>query len=57
MVHYSDERKEAILSKLLPPYNLSVYELAREEGISKTTLYNWRKEANLKGTPHARTKT
>jgi hypothetical protein len=33
MVHYSDERKEAILSKLLPPYNLSVYELAREEGI------------------------
>lgn len=51
MVHYSDERKEAILSKLLPPYNLSVYELAREEGISKTTLYNWRKEANLKARP------
>ena len=51
MVRYSDERKEAILSKLLPPYNLSVYELAREEGISKTTLYNWRKQANLKGRP------
>ena len=51
MVHYSDERKEAVLSKLLPPYNLSVSELSQQEGISRATLYNWRKQANLKGHP------
>lgn len=57
MAHYSNERKEAILSKLLPPYDLSVYELAQQEGISKTTLYNWRKQANYKGHPMPGLKT
>src|SRR5690554_3574807 len=40
MSRYSPERKEAVLSKLLPPYNLTVAELARHEGISPATLYN-----------------
>lgn len=31
MSRYSPERKEAVLSKLLPPYNLTVAELARQE--------------------------
>src|SRR5690625_1979317 len=51
MSRYSPERKEAVLSKLLPPYNLTVAELAREEGISPATLYNWRKQAKLEGRP------
>jgi hypothetical protein len=31
---YSPERKEAVLKKLAPPYNLSVPELSQQEGIS-----------------------
>ena len=37
-----------MLAKLLPPYNMSVAELAALEGISQPTLYNWRKEAKLR---------
>ena len=51
MTRYSPERKEAMLSKLLPPYNLTVAELARQEGISEATLYNWRKQAKSEGRP------
>lgn len=43
MPRYSPERKEALLKKLLPPYNLSVAEVARQEGISDASLYAWRK--------------
>lgn len=49
MPHYASERKAALLKKLLPPINLSVAELARQEGISEATLYNWRKQAKLEG--------
>ena len=31
MPRYSEERKEAVLRKLLPPYNMTVAELARQE--------------------------
>ena len=34
MARYSEERKAAVLSKLLPPYNMTVAELARQEGIA-----------------------
>ena len=51
MARYSPERKEAVLNKLLPPYNLTVAELARQEGISAATLYNWRKQVKLEGRP------
>ena len=30
MARYSHERKQALLNKLLPPYNLTVAELARQ---------------------------
>ncbi len=46
---YSPERKEAVLKKMLPPHNRALSELAREEGISEATLYNWRKEARAQG--------
>lgn len=51
MARYSHERKQAVLNKLLPPYNLTVAELARQEGISEATLYNWRKQAKSEGRP------
>ncbi len=51
MKRYSPERKEALLKKLSPPYNLSVAEVAEQEGISTGALYNWRKQARLKGAP------
>jgi transposase-like protein len=48
-LRYSPERKEAVLRKLLPPYNRSIAELSEEERISTATLYNWRTEARAKG--------
>ncbi len=51
MARYSTERKEAILKKLLPPHNMTVSTLAREEGISEQTLYNWRAKAKREGQP------
>lgn len=51
MASYSIERREAILIKLLPPQNMTVAEVARSEGISEQTLYNWRKQAKLEGRP------
>lgn len=49
MARYSYERKAALLKKLLPPINLSVAELARQEGVSEQTLYNWRKQVKAEG--------
>ena len=49
MNSYSDERKEALIRKMLPPHNVSVLQLAREEGISDATLYTWRKKAKREG--------
>jgi len=51
MSHYSEERKAAVLKKLLPPHNQSIIETAREEGISKAALYNWRNKARQQGAP------
>ena len=51
MTHYSEERKKAVLKKLLPPYNISVPALAKEEGISDQTLYNWRTKIKQQGQP------
>ena len=31
---YSQERKEAVLKKMLPPNNLAIGELAKQEGIA-----------------------
>lgn len=44
-VKYSDERRKAVLAKLAPPQNITVKEVAEEEGISVATIYNWRREA------------
>ncbi|MAX31658.1 MULTISPECIES: transposase [Halomonadaceae] len=38
-----------MLKKLFPPHNRTVAEVAEEEGISATTLYNWRNKARKAG--------
>lgn len=49
MARYSQERKEAILNKLLPPQNMTVAEVSRNEGISSKTLYHWRDKLRKEG--------
>ena len=51
MAVYSEERRQAVLSKLLPPHNLTAAEVARQEGISEQTLYNWRRKIRESGKP------
>ncbi len=51
MAKYSVERKESVMKKLLPPINMTVAEVATEEGISEQTLYNWRDRARQSGVP------
>lgn len=48
---YSEERKAAVLAKLSPPHSMTVAALARQEGISDQTLYNWRTQAREEGRP------
>lgn len=40
---YTEEKKQAVLKKLLPPYNKSIMQLSREEGISPSSIHQWRK--------------
>lgn len=49
MYKYPEERKQAILKKLAPPYNMTVADVAAQEGISSATLYNWRSNARKAG--------
>ena len=49
MSSYSPERKAALINKLLPPQNMSVAELSRQEGISQATLYAWRTKLKAGG--------
>ena len=49
MPRYSRERKDSVLSKLLPPNNLPIPEVADAEGISQGTLYNWLTQAREGG--------
>ena len=49
MKHYSQERKETALAKMMPPQNMAVSAVSEETGISQQTLYNWRKIAREEG--------
>ena len=51
MPRYSEERKAAILKKLLPPHNKTIPEVAAEDYISEATLYNWRNKLRSEGKP------
>jgi transposase len=49
MKHYSPERKEVVIQKMMPPNNMSIAALSSECGITQSTLYNWRKHAKNRG--------
>ena len=51
MTHFSKERKEAVLKLLLPPHNLTVAQVSKQENISDKTLYNWRNRLKKAGQP------
>jgi transposase-like protein len=51
MPRYSEERKASVMRKLLSPNNRSVPVVAREEGISEQTLYNWRQQVRKTEVP------
>jgi transposase len=49
MAKYSEERKQAVIEKMMPPQNRRIPDLAKETGISNVTLYHWRKQAKARG--------
>jgi len=49
MKRYSEERKQSVLKKMMPPLNTPISQLVAETGISDCTLYTWRKEFRSKG--------
>lgn len=50
-MQYSEELKNALLRRMLPPNNESITKISREEGISEQTLRNWRDKARTDGIP------
>ncbi|MDZ7854515.1 MAG: hypothetical protein U5L98_18240 [Halomonas sp.] len=46
MPRYSEERREAVVTKLLPPHKLTLQASAEQEGLSLGTVYKWRNEAS-----------
>mgnify|MGYP003545288815 len=48
-MYYSQELKDSILRKILPPNNKSITKVAKEEGISEQTIRNWQKQARAEG--------
>jgi transposase-like protein len=46
---YTEEKKQSVLKKLLPPYNIPIPELSRAENIPTTTLYTWRSKEIKRG--------
>jgi transposase len=46
---YSNELKESVVARMLPPTNASVPHLVRETGIPRDTLYGWRRQALAQG--------
>jgi transposase len=49
MRRYSDEFKEQIVRKMMPPNAMSVAQVHRETGISEPTLYTWRNKYRAEG--------
>lgn len=51
MRRISEERKQAILIKMMSPDAISIVEMAKQENISQATLYNWRTKLRQQGHP------
>lgn len=52
-MQYSNELREAVLRRVLPPNEEPISKIAAEEGISEQTIRNWREKACQEGTPAA----
>lgn len=48
MARYSNELKQQIMLRMMPPNNETVGQIARDSGLSESTLYKWQKEARDK---------
>lgn len=49
MARYSDELKEQVVRKMMPPHNRTVASISRESGISAPTLYAWKRQFQEQG--------
>lgn len=49
MARYTEERRQAVVAKLLPPQSLTPQEVAEQEGISLPTIYKWLGEGRAAG--------
>jgi len=49
MPHYSEEFKEQVVCKMMPPNAMSVAQVSRDTGVSEQTLYNWRNRFRNEG--------
>ena len=49
-MRYSQELKDAVLRRILPPNNESIAKVAREEGLPEQTIRVWRDKARASGT-------
>ena len=49
MAKYSEEFKNSVIAKMMPPENRSITQLARETGLSEATLNQWRRKARMSG--------
>ena len=48
-MQYSNELKESMLRRMLPPNNEPINKIAKEEVVSEQTLRNWRDKARADG--------
>jgi transposase len=49
MLRYTDEFKEQVVRKMMPPNAMSVAHVSRETGVSEQSLYNWRNRYRREG--------
>lgn len=46
---YSQEAKEAIVRRMLPPTSVTISELCKETGVARSTIYKWKNDYRSKG--------
>ena len=48
-IRYSEEFKESVVARMMPPNGVPVSQLSKETGVSDVTLYKWRKSYRDRG--------
>jgi len=49
LARYSEEFREEMVRKMMPPSSMSVAEVSRRSGVCTATLYNWRDKVRKRG--------